>query len=188
MLKNIMTIVVAFALPFIANAQNLDHLTAKKEIEAFGNFSKVSQMGNIVYAGQPDADTIKILKEQGYDMVVSVKFDDEKVGYDERKVVEENGMSFVRIPFYEGSINDKVRTVSDNGVAELSKMLSQATLNGSKVFLHCGSGQRAAGALGSILARDYGYSKEAATKAAKDAGLTSEGVGKAMSTYLDGLK
>lgn len=188
MFKKIMTFMAVVTLPFIANAQNLDHLTEKKEVETFGNLPRLSQMGNIVYAGQPDEATIKLIKEKGYDMVVSVKYDDEKIAYDERKVVEENGMSFVRIPFYKGSINDEVRTVSDEGIAELSKMLSMATANGSKVFLHCGSGQRAAGALGSILARDYGYSKEAATQAALDAGLTSKGVGAALDKYLDGLK
>ena len=41
-------------------------------------------------------------------------------------------------------------------------------------MLHCSHGQRAGSSLGMILYRDYGYSKEAAFKAATDAGMNSE--------------
>ena len=185
------TVIIAIAsimMMVTAQAQNLDHLTAEKEIAPFGNLKKADHVGNVVYAAQPDADTIKMLKEQGFDMIVSVRYDDEKVGFDERKAVEENGMSFVRIPYFKGSIDDKVRNVNDAGIAELSKMLSMATMSGSKVFMHCQSGQRASAALGSLLARDHGYSKEQAMDIAAKAGLTSKNTGAAFERYLDELK
>ncbi|MDG1708867.1 MAG: sulfur transferase domain-containing protein, partial [Emcibacteraceae bacterium] len=171
------TVIIAITFIFMmvsAQAQNLDHLTVEKEISSFGNLQKADHLGNIVYSAQPDENTIKMLKEQGFDMIVSVRYDDEKVDFDERKVVEENGMSFIRIPYFKGSIDDKVRNVDDAGIAELSKMLNTATMNGSKVFMHCQSGQRASAALGSLLARDYGYSKEQAIDIAAKAGLTSK--------------
>jgi protein tyrosine phosphatase (PTP) superfamily phosphohydrolase (DUF442 family) len=170
------------------HAQNLDHLVAEKEMAPFGNLKKTEFMGNIVYSEQPDEETIKTLKAKGFDMVVSVRYDDEKVSFDERDVVEKNGMSFVRVPFFKGSINDKVRNVDDAGIAELSKMLSMATQSGSKVFMHCESGQRASAAIGAVLARDYGYSKEQAIEAAAKAGLTSKNTGASFKRYLDDLK
>ena len=96
-------------------------------------------------------------------------------------------MTFARIPYFNGSINDKVRNVDDAGIAELSKILSDATKNGDKVFMHCQSGQRAAAALGSVLARDHGYSKEKAMDIAAKAGLTSKNTGAAFERYLDEL-
>lgn len=189
MFNKILLPLVAFLMMHgVVMAQSLSHLTSEKEVAPFGNLKKAAHMGNVVYSGQPDAATIKMLKDKGFNMIISVKYDDEKLDYNERKVVEENGMSFVQIPYFKGSINDKVRPVDDKGVAELSKTLSMATLSGSKVFMHCQSGQRAAAALGSMLARDYGYSKEAAMAAAAKAGLTSKGTGAAFELYLDGLK
>ncbi|MDG1996132.1 MAG: hypothetical protein P8J14_06550 [Emcibacteraceae bacterium] len=187
-MKTVIIAITSFLMMVSAQAQNLDHLTVEKDFTPFGNIKKAQHVGNVVYAAQPDADTIKMLKEKGFDMVISVKYDDEKVGFDERKVVEENGMSFVRIPYFKGSIDDKVRNVDDAGIAELAKMLDMATLNGTKVFMHCQSGQRASAALGSLLARDYGYTKEQAMDIAAKAGLTSKNTGAAFERYLDDLK
>ena len=187
MLKKILITFATIMIANIAVAQNLDHLTEEKQMEPFGNMKKAPYIGNVLYGGQPDEETIKMLKEKGFNMIVSVKYDDEKVPFDERKVAEENGMSFTRIPYFKGSISDSVRNVDDAGIAELSKMLSQATENGGKVYLHCQSGQRAAAALGSLLARDYGYSKEQAKDIAAKAGLTSKNTGAAFERYLDQL-
>lgn len=187
MLSKIFAFVGVLMIATAASAQNLDHLTEEKQMEPFGNMKKAAYVGNVLYGGQPDEETIKMLKEKGFNMIISVKYDDEKVPFDQQKVVEENGMSFARIPYFKGSINDKVRNVDDAGIAELSKMLSDATKNGDKVFMHCQSGQRAAAALGSVLARDYGYSKEEAVSIAAKAGLTSKNTGAAFERYLDQL-
>lgn len=188
MFKKLLFALTAMMVANIASAQNLDHLTEEKQMEPFGNMKKASYVGNVLYGGQPDEETIKMLKEKGFNMIISVKYDDEKVAFDQQQIVEENGMSFARIPYFKGSINDKVRNVDDDGIAELSKMLSDATKSGQKVFMHCQSGQRAAAALGSVLARDYGYSKEQAMDIAAKAGLTSKNTGAAFERYLDQLK
>lgn len=188
MFSKILALMGALMITAVASAQNLDHLTEEKQMEPFGNLEKTPYIGNVLYGAQPDEETIKMLKDKGFNTIISVKYDDEKVPFDQQKIVEENGMTFVRIPYFKGSINDKVRNVDDAGIEELSKMLSQATLNGDKVFMHCQSGQRAAAALGSMLARDYDYSKAQAMDIAEKAGLTSKNTGAAFERYLDQLK
>lgn len=187
MFNKLVFAIAAMMFANVAIAQNLDHLTKEKHMEPFGNMKKVSYVGNVLYGGQPDEEAIKMLKENGFNMVISVKYDDEKVPLDEQQVVEENGMSYMRIPYFKGSIKDSVRNVDDDGIAVLSNLLSEATKDGQKVFLHCQSGQRAAAALGSVMARDYGYSKEQAMDIAAKAGLTSKNTGAAFERYLDQL-
>lgn len=170
----------------VAQAQMTD-LTTENHQAPIGNLDKTPQLGHVVYGRQPDAATIPMLKEQGINMVLSVRFDDEPVGFDSQKLVEKNGMSFQRISFYKGSINDQPRAVDADAIDEISKLLSATASSGGKVLLHCASGQRAAGALAAILVRDQGYSKEDALEYAAKAGMTSKGVAAALDKYFDGL-
>lgn len=171
----------------IAKAQTVD-LTTEKAQTPFGNLDKTPYLGNIVYGRQPDAETIAMMKDQGFNMILSVRYDDEPVGFDARKLIEENGMSFVQISYLKGSINDKVRHVDDDALTQIKEVLEAATAANSKVLLHCASGQRAGAVLGSILYRDYGYSKEEAREYAKKAGLTSETTGEIYDRYIETIK
>lgn len=172
----------------IANAQEqaID-LTSEKIQAPFGNLDKTPQLGHVVYSKQPDEATIEQLKEQGFTMVISARFDDEPVGFDARKAIEKNGMSFQHISFYKGSIKDRPRAVDAQAIDELSKLLSATASNGGKVLFHCQSGQRAAGALAAVLYKDHGYSKEQALEYGAKAGLTSKNVGAALDQYIDNL-
>lgn len=162
-------------------------LTSEQMQTPFGNLDKTPQLGHVVYGRQPDEATIPMLKEQGFDVVLSVRFDDEPVDFDAEKAIEENGMSFERISFYKGKLDDRPRAVDPMAIEEISKLLSSTAMNGQKVLLHCASGQRAAGALAAVLVRDYGYTKEDALEYAAKAGLTSKNVGAALDEYFDGL-
>jgi len=128
------------------------------------------------------------MKDQGFNMVLSVRYDDEPVGFDSRKIVEENGMSFVQISYLKGSIKDKVRNVDDDAVAQIKQILEATAKSGGKILVHCASGQRAAASLGSILYGYYGYSKEEAREYSEKAGLTSENTAAIYDRYIDGLK
>ncbi len=136
-----------------ANAQSAPNLTSEQVEAPFGNLESTPRVGNVVYAKQPDADTIRMLKDKDFKMVLSVKFDDESNDFDERKLVEKEGMSFVQISYYEGSIDDQPRKINDDAVGQIAELLDAATSSGSKVLLHCSSGQRAAAVLGAVLYR-----------------------------------
>ena len=168
-------------------AQTADLITEKSQTP-FGNLDKTPYLGNVVYSQQPDEKTIPLLKEQGVKMVLSVRYDDEPVGFDARKLIEENGMSFVQISYLKGSINDTVRHVDDDAVTQIKQVIENIAAGGGKILLHCASGQRAGAALGSILYRDYGFSKEDARKYAEKAGLTSKNTGEVYDRYIDSIE
>lgn len=170
----------------IANAQTVD-LTTENHQDPIGNLDKAPQLGHVVYGRQPDEATIPLLKDQGINMVISVRFDDEPVGFDSRQLVEKSGMSFQQISFYKGKLADRPRAVDATAIDEISKLLSATASSGGKVLLHCASGQRAAGALAAVLVRDYGYSREDALEYAQKAGMTSTGVASALDQYFDDL-
>jgi len=169
------------------SAQN-SPLIAEGSQTPFGNLDKTPMLGNVVYSKQPDENTIPMLKEKGFDLVLSVRFDDEPVGFDARKLIEKNGMSFVQVSYFKGSIKDQPRQVDDKAVEQIKQVLEGSLAGGGKILMHCQSGQRAAAALGSILYRDYGFSKEEARKYAEKAGLTSKNTGAAYDQYIDDLK
>lgn len=170
-----------------ASAQN-SPLIAEGSQTPFGNLDKTPMLGNVVYSNQPDEYTIPILKDKGFDLVLSVRFDDEPVGFDARKIIEKNGMSFVQISYFKGSIKDKPRQVDDEAVEQIKQVIEGSLAGGSKILMHCESGQRAAAALGSILYRDYGFSKVEARKYAQKAGLTSKNTGAIYDQYIDDIK
>lgn len=176
----------AMLLTSVANAQMAD-LTTENIQNPIGNLARTPQLGHVVYGRQPDEETIPKLKEQGFNMVLSVRFDDEPVGFDSRKLVEKSGMSFQQISFYKGKLADRPRAVDANAIDEISKLLSATASSGGKLLLHCASGQRAAGALAAVLVRDYEYSREDALEYAAKAGMTSTGVATALDQYFDDL-
>lgn len=184
----IFTLICAFLmLGSISYAQKADLITEKHHTP-FGNLDKTPMFGHVVYGRQPDAKTITMMKDQGFNMVLSVRYDDEPVGFDSRRIVEKNGMSFVQISYFKGSIKDKVRNVDDDAVAQIKQILEATAASGGKVLLHCASGQRAAASLGSILYGYYDHSKEDARNYAEKAGLTSKNTGAIYDRYIDGVK
>ena len=186
------TLISALTIVFLgfnmASAQEEIDLTTVKEPVTIGNLENDAVLGHVTYSGQPDQETIPMLKGEGYDLVLSVKFDDEDVGFDEQQLVEQSGMEFRRISFYKGSYNDRPRAVDAGSIEEISKILSATAENGQKVLLHCGSAQRASGALAAVLVSNHGYSTTDAMNVAKEAGLTSQGVTAALDEYFKSLE
>jgi uncharacterized protein (TIGR01244 family) len=84
-------------------------------------------------AGQPTVRALKALKEQGVTTVVNLRMPQEmeRVGFDERKLVEELGMKYVYIPMRGG---DGETAYSPQTLAKFSEAMMQAE---GKVLLHC---------------------------------------------------
>lgn len=172
----------------IASAQNTPALTSEGNQTPIGNLEKTSMFGHVVYSRQPDAATIAKLKDEGFTMVLSVRYDDEPVGFDARKEVEKHGLAFQQISFYKGSINDTPRSVDPEAIDEISKLLNATANGGGKLLMHCESGQRAAGAFAAVLYKDHGYTKQDAIGYAKKAGMTSNEVASALEVYFSNLE
>lgn len=88
--------------------------------------------GKMIYAGQPDADGFQAAKEAGFKTVINLRPDDE-MDFDEKKVVEDLGMTYVNIPITTFSITEEK-------VSQLGDLLGNR--EDAPVLLHCGSSNR----------------------------------------------
>lgn len=138
----------------------------------FGNLTNTPHYGNVVYAAQPDEETVKMFKDQGFDVVINLREFNEDIGFDEKSLVEAQGITYKQIPYltapsFEAEFSDEALTI-------VKAAIDEATAKGQKILLHCSHGQRVASTLGLILYRDYGYSREKAFEVAAEAGMVSE--------------
>lgn len=157
-------------------------LTEKGNQAAFGNLKVVSQFGNVVFSDQPDKETVGMLNDNGIKLVLSIRGFNEKAGFNERKAVEEQGISFIQIPYMQG------RDINGDALSEIISIIEATGENGTKIMLHCTRSQRAGSVLGAALYRDYGYTMEDANELAKQAGLTSKTLIKIHNKYLKSIK
>ncbi|MBT6036389.1 MAG: hypothetical protein HOJ34_11935 [Kordiimonadaceae bacterium] len=146
--------------------------TTERHQSPFGNLEITPYYGNVVYAAQPDEDTVKMFKDQDFDLVINIRELDEEIGFDERKLVEDQGITYLTIPYMTEPTTRS--DFSHDALSQIKQVIDDATAKGQKIMLHCSHGQRAGSSLGMILYRDYGYSKEEAFKAATDAGMNSK--------------
>lgn len=168
---------ILFALFLCAScAQSVSEFSDSRPTERaqapFGNLEITPYFGNVVYAAQPDEATVKMLKDQEFDLVINIRELNEDLGFDEKGLVEGQGITYMQIPYLDEPNFDA--DFSNDALSEIKTAIDDATARGQKILLHCSHGQRAASSLGMILYRDYGYSKEDAFKAATDAGMNSE--------------
>lgn len=162
-------------------AQN-SPLAVRGEQANFGNLKFVSQFGHILFADQPDKETVAMLKDHGISLVINIRGINENEGYDERKAVEAQGIAYIQIPYMNG------RYVNGDALDEIISLLKATAGNGTKILLHSTRSQRAGSVLGATLYRDYGYSKEEANQYAKQAGLTSGILTRIHNEFLDTFK
>lgn len=149
----------------------------------FGNLVNTPQVGNVVYAAQPDEQTVKMFKDQGFDVVINVRELNEDIGFDEKKLVEDQGIIYKQIPYLEAP--DFNADLSDEALTKIKTAVDDAAAKGQKVLLHCSHGQRVASSLGMILYRDYGYSKEDAFKISTEAGMNSKWIVPKFHKFID---
>ncbi|MEZ5756801.1 MAG: hypothetical protein R3D86_01115 [Emcibacteraceae bacterium] len=179
-LVSLYSLITAMFLLSAAQAQN-SPLAVEGSLEPFGNHTVLHQFGNVIFADQPDKNTVEMYKDQDVKMVISIRGENENAGYDERKAVEKAGMAFVQIPYMKG------RAIDADNVDQLISLLDMSEANDTKIVLHCTHSQRAGSLLGVALYKK-GYSREEANRLAKEAGMTSEMITKIHNEYLDNLK
>ncbi len=153
-----------FALLLIlAACANLQQLNIAAIQSADINNLNIPQ-SNALASGQPTQEQIKILADAGVKHVISLRRSDE-IDWDERAVVEANGMQFHSIPVA------GLAGITKANATKLEDLLN--SLGNAPVLVHCGSSNRV-GAL-KTLASLYGEdsaSLEAAFTEGKRWGLT----------------
>ncbi len=91
--------------------------------------------GNVAYGGQPTEDGFQAVKDAGFKTVINLRPVDE-MSFDEKKVVEDLGMTYVNIPITTFSITDEK-------ISQLAELLGDP--EAAPVLMHCGSSNRVGG-------------------------------------------
>lgn len=150
-------------------------IEVKKE-PAIGTLTGVASLDNWLYmAGQPDQATIAGLRDAGFEVVINIRGRDE-VKFDEKSLVEANGMTYYNVPLLKNG------EIQEQAVRDILAVV-EANRN-KKILFHCSSGNRIAAWFAAHLIRDKGYEKERAITLAKQAGLTKASTEKMLRDYL----
>lgn len=130
----------------------------------------------ITSAGQPTAEDIAILKEKGYTTVIDLRGLPEDRGFDEKAVVDANGLAYLQLP-----IAGAAGLTVENANA-LHALLKD---NAGELFVHCASGNRVGALIAMGAFMNDNLSVDDALALGKAAGLTGfENDIKAMLTSL----
>ena len=97
------------------------------------NYSRPDE--EIAFAGQPPEEVFAQLKASGFQTILSLRSPDE-IDFDEKKAVEDQGMTFVNIPISRTSI-------TDDKVAQFSEVVSNP--DNKPLLIHCGGSTRVGG-------------------------------------------
>ena len=119
----------------------------------------------VISGGQPSENDLRILAKNGTKHVINLRPTTEPVSFNEKKLVEELGMTYHSLPI------SGAGDITKNNAQQLDDFL--ASVNGEATFVHCASGNRV-GAL--IAMRAYliqNQSVEDAITEGKRWGLTS---------------
>ncbi|QYO63942.1 beta-lactamase hydrolase domain-containing protein [Leptolyngbya sp. 7M] len=123
-------------------------------------------IGKDLYAGgQPDAEAIQQLAEQGFKSIVNLRSPDEAGALsDEQQQATAAGLEYVNVPLSPGEADDSL----------MAKVLWEVEKLPTPVFFHCGAGARA-GALALIaLATQQGLNREQVIAKAEEVGVNVE--------------
>jgi protein tyrosine phosphatase (PTP) superfamily phosphohydrolase (DUF442 family) len=119
---------------------------------------------NVITGGQPTAEQLEALKNAGGGIVLDLRDPMESRPVAEATLVRGLGMEYINIPVRSGALDD----------VTLERILGVLRSAGDQtVFVHCGSGNRVAGALLPYLILDQGMDEQDAVDQAMRVGLRS---------------
>ena len=141
-----------------------------------GNVRNLNVVDGIYLAGQPQASDIPLLKAEGIKTVIDLRLPTEIRGFDEPKLVEEAGMSYVSIPFDSASLNDEV-------FDKIRALLNDKANH--PVMVHCGGANRVGAVWMPFRVLDQDLGQEDALAEAKAVGLRDSAMEKAALDYIE---
>jgi uncharacterized protein (TIGR01244 family) len=130
--------IVIWAMMLAAGAEPLTQQMTRVEIQGVRNMTQVDP--TIACAGATEASAIPELAKRGYKTIVNLRLASERdANVDEAKeAAARSGISYIHLPF---EVANPDETVVDRFIAAVSDSGNQP------IFIHCGSGSRAAGLL-----------------------------------------
>lgn len=114
--------------------------------------------------GQPTAEALRTLSQQGVRTVIDLRAASEDRGFDETAETEKLGMRYIHLPI--ANADD----LTPANTAALGKALQES---GDRVLLHCASGNRVGALLALMAARQEQATPEQALDLGRRAGLKS---------------
>lgn len=122
------------------------------------------QVENLYFAGQPDANAIREMKNRGVKRIINLRSPMEMDFSSEKKLCEELGLEYIELPLLvDGKFNK-------NSVEALNELLADAT---GPEFIHCGTANRVAGWAITYLVDKKGMNFDDAVEVAQNAGLSN---------------
>ena len=122
----------------------------------------VEPVNGITSAGQPDKAAFEVFAKSGYRTVIDLRGAGENRGLDESAVLDELGMSYVKIPI------TGLESISFDNARVLDEAINAAD---GPVLIHCGSANRV-GALLALSKSLEGADDETALEYGREGGMT----------------
>ena len=141
------------------------------------NYTRAAD-GEIVYAGQPSKDGFRAVKDAGFKTVINLRPADE-MNFDEKKVVEGLGMTYVNIPI-------TTLSITEEKVGRLADLLGDP--EAAPILMHCGSSNRVGGMWYIYRALFTDASEEEAMEEATKYGLRSVMLKTMVESYVSSRK
>jgi uncharacterized protein (TIGR01244 family) len=138
--------------------------TEKLEPYACGEIARLHTLGGVFLASQPAADDLRQAEKGGVRTVINLRRADERVGFDEGKLVKSLGLEYVHYPF------NGADEMTDDVIDHLRELLDTVE---RPILLHCGSANRVGAVWLPYRVLDGGLTYEAALTEAKTVGLMS---------------
>jgi len=157
-------------------ASTTESLNKSEKIE-LGNIPNLSVYSNTHFlAGQPTAEDIPLLKEKDIQLIINLRTEDEDLGFEEKKVIEEAGIKYTNIPFTSG-------TLTDEKIEKIRGLLRDT--NNQPMMMHCGSANRVGAVWLIYRVLDEGWKYEDALEDAKSVGLKSAELTERAKKYIE---
>lgn len=155
-------------------------MNARLENASIGSIPNLHRCGDILLAGQPSEQDLKLLAQSGYKTVITLRAAGE-VAWNEKQVAEAAGMTYLSLPI--SSPDD----ITDELLQKISDELKKSSAQ-NKVLLHCASANRV-GAVWTVHRVLNGrLASEEALQEAKVVGLRSPAMEKVIVDYLQRKK
>jgi protein tyrosine phosphatase (PTP) superfamily phosphohydrolase (DUF442 family) len=162
------TLVCLVTLLLAAGSQATERATAPGDVEgpfAWGAVPNVTRLGNLWFAGQPDAAALAEAKRTGVGVVINMRAPEEMF-WNEAAAVERLGMRYFSVPV------SRWKPYSAQAFERITEIV-QAN-GGKQILLHCGNSNRAGAWLAAQLAEREGLGVDEALAVARRAGLNQE--------------
>lgn len=116
-----------------ASARNDALATHTLEPSQCGSIARLHTLGGVLLASQPKSDDFALAKAGGVKTVINLRHDSEIKDFDEKKIVEGDGLAYIHIPF-EGPAE-----LTDEIFDQVREQLNNAP---RPILLHCASANR----------------------------------------------